>query len=320
LSWGLLYAVYILILSSFVTPVINHFLLPTSSFFAIFLLLFLYGIASIHFCFMLSSLLKKAKATSSVAFVLTFFFGALSVTTLIFRMPAPLEWMLSLFCPFAFGAEISKVTMRQKYGKALHLSNILEDSCFYSLIIDSILYMLLALYFDKIIPDKYGVPYPPLFFLKKSYWFKSRSSHIHEQSHSNIFSDNVESVSPEFDAKESIRINNIKKTYQVKSMKTEALRGLSLNIYEGQITAILGHSGAGKTTLLNILSGLSKPSAGSATIFKYNITKREDMEEIRKISAVCPQFNVQFEFLTVKENLKTFAKLKGVPANDIENE
>lgn len=60
--------------------------------------------------------------------------------------------------------------------------------------------------------------------------------------------------------------------------------------------------------------------SGSATIFKYNITKREDMEEIRKIIAVCPQFNVQFEFLTVKENLKTFAKLKGVPSNDIENE
>lgn len=60
--------------------------------------------------------------------------------------------------------------------------------------------------------------------------------------------------------------------------------------------------------------------SGSATIFKYNITKREDMEEIRKISAVCPQFNVQFEFLTVKENLKTFAKLKGILSNDIESE
>lgn len=58
---------------------------------------------------MLSSLLKTAKATSSVLFVLTFFFGALSVTTLMFRMPAPLEWMLSLFCPFAFGAEMAKV-------------------------------------------------------------------------------------------------------------------------------------------------------------------------------------------------------------------
>lgn len=44
------------------------------------------------------------------------------------------------------------------------------------------------------------------------------------------------------------------------------------------------------------------------------------MEQIREISAVCPQFNVQFEFLTLKENLRTFAKIKGIPNNDIENE
>ncbi|XP_048345642.1 ABC-type organic anion transporter ABCA8-like isoform X2 [Sphaerodactylus townsendi] len=248
LSWSLLYAVYILILCSLATPIIKYLILPEASFFALYLLLFLYGIASIHFCFMFSSLLKKAKATSSIVFVLTFFFTSISVITLIARIPAPLEWILNLFCPFAFGAEISKVSLLQKYGKHLQLTDIVEHSSFYSLIIDSVLYMLLALYFDKIIP------------------------------------------------------------------------GLSFNIYEGQITAILGHSGAGKTTLLNILSGLSSPSAGSANIFKYNITKREDMEEIRKISAVCPQFNVQFEYLTVKENLKTFAKLKGVPSIDIENE
>lgn len=37
---------------------------------------------------------------------------------------------------------------------------------------------------------------------------------------------------------------------------------MSLNIYEGQITALLGHSGSGKTALLHVLSGFSKPSAG----------------------------------------------------------
>lgn len=40
------------------------------------------------------------------------------------------------------------------------------------------------------------------------------------------------------------------------------LLDLSLNIYEGQITALLGHSGSGKTALLNVLSGFSKPTAG----------------------------------------------------------
>lgn len=42
--------------------------------------------------------------------------------------------------------------------------------------------------------------------------------------------------------------------------------GLVFDIYEGQITGILGHSGAGKTTLLNILSGLSAPTSGEKTV------------------------------------------------------
>lgn len=47
--------------------------------------------------------------------------------------------------------------------------------------------------------------------------------------------------------------------------------GINLNIYEGQITAILGHNGAGKTTLFNILTGMTKPSSGTALIFGHDI-------------------------------------------------
>lgn len=43
--------------------------------------------------------------------------------------------------------------------------------------------------------------------------------------------------------------------------------GLSLDIYQGQITCILGHNGAGKTTLMNMLTGLSPPTSGTATIY-----------------------------------------------------
>ena len=41
---------------------------------------------------------------------------------------------------------------------------------------------------------------------------------------------------------------------------------LSLDIYEGQITVLLGHNGAGKTTLINILTGLMSATGGSATV------------------------------------------------------
>ncbi|KAG8129259.1 hypothetical protein E2320_016253, partial [Naja naja] len=242
----------------------------------------------ICFCFMTSSLLKKPKTSAFVVILFSLCFGVLSVTTSFKLMPSALELILNIFCPFAFGAGLSKVLHFQKYGRSFSLSGTMSEPFILFLLFDIVLYTLLTFYFDKIVPDKYGLPYPPLFFLKKNYWVKSRKPHTNdvptnEQSHGNIFSENIEPVPPEFNGKEAIRLHNIKKTYKVEKTNTDALRG-------------------------------------SATILEYNITERKDMEQIRQFSAVCPQFNIQFEYLTVKENLKTFAKIKGIPFSDIENE
>uniref|UniRef100_A0A8C3FTN3 ABC transporter domain-containing protein n=1 Tax=Chrysemys picta bellii TaxID=8478 RepID=A0A8C3FTN3_CHRPI len=320
LSWSLLYTVCVLIMASLLTAVTVNEYFYTSSFLAILLLFFFYGIASIHFCFMLSSLLKKPKVTSSVGFILTFFSTCLSFITLVTKLPAPLEWALGLLCPFAFITGISKILHLEKYGIGFYFSNMMEESyavftAYVLLIFDSVLYMLLAIYFDKVLPDKYGMKYPPLFCLKPSYWCKSRRGYAGkrpetEQNHERIFNDSMEPVPSEFDGKEKKPIDDM----------WHQRISLFLNIYEGQITALLGHSGAGKTTLLNILSGLSQPSDGSATIYKYKLSEMEDLEEIRALFGVCPQFNVQFEVLTVKENLRVFAEIKGIRAVEVEYE
>ena len=52
--------------------------------------------------------------------------------------------------------------------------------------------------------------------------------------------------------------------HQIQSLIYTA--GLTLDIYEGHITALLGHNGAGKTTLMNVLTGLTPPTGGDATI------------------------------------------------------
>ncbi|XP_044279561.1 ABC-type organic anion transporter ABCA8B-like, partial [Varanus komodoensis] len=229
LSWGLLYAVFVLIISCELALALNYLYFVLSSFPALFLLFFLYGISSICFCFMISSVLKKPKSTCLVVFILNLFFGVFSIVTLMNLLPAALEWILSIFCPFAFGNGLSKVFRFQKYGKNFYLSELMHEPCLYVLLFDSALYILLTAYFDKVVPDKYGVPYPAFFFLKKSYWCKSRSTYSedasgNEQGHGMIFSDKAESVPSEFDGKEVIRLNNIKKTYKVGKMETEALR------------------------------------------------------------------------------------------------
>lgn len=84
--------------------------------------------------------------------------------------------------------------------------------------------------------------------------------------------------------------------------------GLTLNMYKGQITALLGHNGAGKTTTMSILTGLFPPTSGSAHVDGKSILT--DMEAIRESLGLCPQHNVLFDRLTVKEHLEFFINLK----------
>ncbi|NXC83872.1 ABCAA protein, partial [Cercotrichas coryphoeus] len=330
LSWSLLYSLYVLLFSCLLTALLLSEPFYTSSFPAVSLLFFLYGLACIHLVFMLSSLLKTSKLVSSMSFIIIFIFGFLSLAVLIEEVPEPLKWFLGLVCPFAFNTGIAKIFHLEKYEIGFSFSNLMEEahflfSTYILLVFDSVLYMLLALYFDKILPGKYGIPDPPLFCLKASYWMRSRRGSTRDvprapENPEELLGGDVEPVPPEFLGKEAIRLHNIKKNYKKKDKKTEALRGLSLNIYEGQITALLGHSGAGKTTLLNVLSGLSFPSEGSATIYNYKLSEMGDREEIRGMVGICPQFNTHFEVLTVRENLKTFAEIKGIKSKEVEQE
>ncbi|XP_014807760.1 PREDICTED: ATP-binding cassette sub-family A member 9-like isoform X2 [Calidris pugnax] len=325
LSWSLLYSVYISITASLLTLITIREVTHVFSFFEIYFFYFFYGIASIHFCFMLSSLLKQPNIASFVGFVLHIIFGLLGFLTLFEKLPVSLEWIFNLFSPFAFTAGFSKMVKFEKYGPAFAPDLYPFFTLYITLTLDSVLYLLLAIYFDKVLPGKYGVPYPPSFFLRPSFWFQPRSGYVGVQgvsgsSHHPILSNNIEPMPPGFDGKEAIRLNNIKKLYKKKDKRTEALRGLSFSIYEGQITALLGHSGSGKTALLNVLSGFSKPSAGSATIYNYKVSEVQDMEGIQAMVGICPQFNLHFEALTVKENLRIFAHIRGIQQKEVEQE
>uniref|UniRef100_A0A8C6K5G4 Uncharacterized protein n=1 Tax=Melopsittacus undulatus TaxID=13146 RepID=A0A8C6K5G4_MELUD len=326
LSWSLLYTIYVSITAALLTLITITEVIHDHSFFEIYFFYFFYGTASIHFCFMLSSLLQQPNIASLVGFVLHVLFGLLGFLTLFGKLPPYLEWILNLFSPFAFTAGLSQVC--QPHRDDEHISCILNLSalCLYLILsLDSVLYLLLAIYFDKVLPGKYGVPYPPLFFLRPSYWCKPRSGYMGVQagsdsSHDPVLSNNIEPMPPGFEGKEAIRLNNIKKTYKKKDKRTEALRGLTLSIYESQITALLGHSGSGKTALLNVLGGFSKPSAGSAMIYNHKVSDVWDMEGIQAMVGICPQLNLHFEALTVKENLRTFAHIKGIQQKEVEQE
>uniref|UniRef100_A0A8C6QUZ7 ATP-binding cassette, sub-family A member 8b n=1 Tax=Nannospalax galili TaxID=1026970 RepID=A0A8C6QUZ7_NANGA len=194
----------------------------------------------------------------------------------------------------------------------------------FMLAFDTVLYLVLMMYLEKILPNERGLRHSPLFFLKPSFWSQQRVPDpvvLEDEIDSDLSSnDSFEPMPPEFHGKESIRIRNVTKEYKGKPDKIEALKDLTLDIYEGQITAILGHSGAGKSTLLNILSGLSVSTKGSVTIYNNKLSEMSDLENIVSITGVCPQSNVHFDFLTVRENLRLFAKIRGIPSQEVKKE
>lgn len=86
-------------------------------------------------------------------------------------------------------------------------------------------------------------------------------------------------------------------------------------MYNSQIFCLLGHNGAGKTSLISMLTGMLEFSSGSAIVFGKDI--QTEMNDIRKFMGVCPQHNILFDFMSVKEHLELFAAFKGMDAKDI---
>ncbi len=93
-----------------------------------------------------------------------------------------------------------------------------------------------------------------------------------------------------------IRIENLTKTYTTGEMKVHALRGISLQVDEGEFLAIMGPSGSGKSTLMNIIGCLDKPTSGSYILDGIEINGRSDDElaELRnkKLGFVFQNFNL----------------------------
>jgi putative ABC transport system ATP-binding protein len=93
-----------------------------------------------------------------------------------------------------------------------------------------------------------------------------------------------------------IHLEGLEKTYTMGDMEVKALRGVTLDIEEGEFVAVMGSSGSGKSTLMNILGCLDKPTAGRYLLAGEDVSKksRSQLAEIRsrRLGFVFQSFNL----------------------------
>jgi putative ABC transport system ATP-binding protein len=120
-----------------------------------------------------------------------------------------------------------------------------------------------------------------------------------------------------------IRLKNVWKIYQMGEMEFAALKGINLEIYEGEFLVVLGPSGSGKSTLMNLLGCLDLPSEGNVFLDSKDISELDESELARirgqMIGFIFQSFNL-IPTLNTLENVSLpleFQEEDGLKAREI---
>jgi len=225
--------------------------------FLLWILLVMYLVTGIFFCFAISSLFNKpliALIAGSMAWCLSFTlpFNILKPSTNIVT-----KTLFMLLPNVAITNAYTAISALESQGKGLQFSTLFTvgkgDNNFsvgfvlFMFIVDCFFYGFITWYLDSVMPGKYGIAKPFHFLCK--FAKKNTENNVMvpiNKSNSKFF----EKPSNEYEV--GISVQNLHKSFG----NFNAVNGVNLDLYKGQITALLGHNGAGKTTTMSIITGI----------------------------------------------------------------
>ncbi|HEX7124596.1 MAG TPA: ABC transporter ATP-binding protein [Thermodesulfobacteriota bacterium] len=109
---------------------------------------------------------------------------------------------------------------------------------------------------------------------------------------------------------------DVTKRYRMGDVEVHALRGVDLDLYQGELLVLLGPSGSGKSTLLNILGGLDRPTSGLVRYRDHDLTAADDRELTRyrreHVGFVFQFYNL-IPSLTARENVALVTEIAADP-------
>ncbi|XP_047311317.1 ABC transporter A family member 1 [Impatiens glandulifera] len=339
LSWFITYALQFAISSGIITICTMTTLFQYSDKSLVFVYFFIFGLSAIMLAFLISTCFTRSK--TAVAVGTLSFLGAYFPYYTVNDQGGPMSLKItaSLLSPTAFALGSINFADYERAHVGLRWSNMWQSSsgvnflvCLLMMVLDTLLYCAIGLYLDKVLPRENGAQRRWYFIFSKCFHrFRpaTKASACHSDdpdgmvsfARSDVSEVAIEAVTLEMKQQEldsrCIQIRNLRKVYSTKKGRCAAVKSLDLNLYENQILALLGHNGAGKSTTISMLVGLLRPTSGDALVLGKNIMT--EMEEIRKLLGVCPQTDILFSELTVKEHLELFANLKGVKEEMVES-
>jgi len=114
-----------------------------------------------------------------------------------------------------------------------------------------------------------------------------------------------------------VSARDVTKVYDTGKIEVHALTGVTLDVYKGDLVAIVGPSGSGKTTFLNLVGALDVPTAGQLTVLGHDIAelsrrRRADLR-LHELGFVFQAYNL-VPVLTARENVEFVLELQGVDA------
>lgn len=116
-------------------------------------------------------------------------------------------------------------------------------------------------------------------------------------------------------------VRDVTKVYRMGDVEVHALRGVTMDLFEGEFVVLLGPSGSGKSTLLNIVGGLDTPSTGTVNFLEHDLTTSDDwhLTQFRRehVGFVFQFYNL-IPSLTARENVALVTEISDNPMDPAE--
>ncbi|EOA25659.1 hypothetical protein CARUB_v10019010mg [Capsella rubella] len=284
----------------------------------------------ISIAFLASAMFSDVKTATVIAYIYVFGTGLLGIFLFQFFLEDPLfprGWIIAMelypgFSLYRGLYELSQSAFTGDYRGVDGMrwrdfdNGMKEVTCI--MLIEWLLLLFSAYYIDQI---TYSRKHPFFFFLqncsmKTQHHFSNNqiSKVVVEMEKPDVCQERekVEQHLLESSGNCAVLCNNLKKVYSGKDGNPEklAVRGLSLALHKGECFGMLGPNGAGKTSFINMMTGIIKPSSGTALVQGLDILT--DMDRIYTTIGVCPQHDLLWETLSGREHLLFYGRLKNV--------